>query len=1056
MAQTPNGLSLWEPADLYQLAALQPQFANEIDAAISTAGAAATAPRLLDLSATPADLAVTGTVAIASSTVATNVGMPAGWGMCNVYIARPAAGIVTNLAVSGNPPDQLAYRSGTISGSTVTWGDWVIVGNSGTREGALRLTAMRDRLGKVEVTTPATVTIVMDHGLTNVKSKVLPLLRARGLRATLAINSQKWDDPNNSGATQADVKTWLDVFEIANHGRTHLLTGSPGSDRKEIEQGRTELEAQLGVTIDTWVQTGNGSYPFGDGNAPEKYWSTETGRIITRTHAVYTGLVPHATKRYPIDGHPKLGAHGFWIDQTTTTAQAQVQSAISEGTGVIVRLHPQFLDQAGYLTTAQLTTFLDWLVARRTAGEVTVLPFREWSIATKKPVGGVTGVNGKTGAVTLTAADVGAETPAGAQAKANAAADAAETAAKDYAGTLAYGTDLEATDATVGAFVTDGGSDVNAALATVYGATAAAPSGGDDTTSLNALLAAHAGKVVQLRPGRTYTISDTLVVPSGTTLDGRGATIDAAGIPSATALGQQVAIRSEGTLAAPVAVADALTAGGRVVTGITSTTGLAPGDLVVVANDERPVPGLTRTSLKKAELNVITSVDSATQVTLAAGALYDYGAVSLTVRKVQPVERVTIRDLTILMGGVGSGHNGVSVTNGRDVTVERVTIRGAEDTGVRMRTVWGSRVTDCDISGSTSPTPLGTTGYGVSVIEGSTRVTVAGNVLYDCRHFVSGGGAWPAAHVDVVGNYGTRSSGIAFDCHEPTLHWTFRGNTAVGVAGGFIIRGQHITLDGNTITNTPGSAINCYTWEGVNEQVGLRVVNNRITRCGSGITIDGQSGTNASESIKRDVIVSGNTIRDASYVGMRVRHFDGATVTSNTVTGVPDGEGIQILGLSAATPSTGLTMSDCQVAGVTGAGYNGISVTDVTYAQLSACKVNGATAQAIMVTRCFDTAVNGCQAHQGNFSGLRIDQGARLVVHGGTFTDAVAATGDGVRVTNSSDVTVTGVVARNNRHGVYITGTDYVIATGINGRQNASSSVTVNADAVNKVVANNL
>ena len=319
-------------------------------------------------------------------------GLPVVWpGILRVF-GRGAARFQTyapayvgNTSSNGADHALLYVRRTDQAGS---WRPWQPVPTGtppGTRQGELRLADMRRRVGPVTVTTPAAVTIVMDHGLTNVKDKVLPLLRARGLTATLAINSGRWSDPANSGATPADVKTWADVFEVANHGRNHLLTGNPADDRVEVEDGRTQLEAQLGVPIDTWVQTGNGpvgSYPFDDGRSAEAYWTTETGRIIARSHAVWTGMLPVPAGGYPLDGQPSPGAQGTWIDTGTSGAQAAITAAITAGDrGVIVRLHPQYLDSAGYLTTAQLAAFLDWLVTRRNAGDLTVLTYRQWSLA---------------------------------------------------------------------------------------------------------------------------------------------------------------------------------------------------------------------------------------------------------------------------------------------------------------------------------------------------------------------------------------------------------------------------------------------------------------------------------------------------------------------------------------------------------------------------------------------------------------------------------------------------------------------------------------------------
>lgn len=249
-------------------------------------------------------------------------------------------------------------------------------------EHEVRLSQLRTRTGQVTVTTPAAVTIVMDHGLANFGSIIWPLLQARNLPVTLAINSNKWSDPLNAGYTATNVKAWVDtgLLEVANHGRNHLLNGG-ASDVDEIEGGRADLESQVGVPVDTWIQTGNGTYDFADGNAPEKYWTTRTGRAVLRSHGVATGLVPHTTKLYDLDGTPKIGANGFWIDDGATTAQAQVDAAIAQGKGAIIRFHPQMLNTTGKLTTAQLTSFLDYLKGKVDAGQLTVLTYRKWAVA---------------------------------------------------------------------------------------------------------------------------------------------------------------------------------------------------------------------------------------------------------------------------------------------------------------------------------------------------------------------------------------------------------------------------------------------------------------------------------------------------------------------------------------------------------------------------------------------------------------------------------------------------------------------------------------------------
>ncbi|MDZ4233910.1 MAG: right-handed parallel beta-helix repeat-containing protein, partial [Dietzia sp.] len=582
----------------------------------------------------------------------------------------------------------------------------------------------------------------------------------------------------------------------------------------------------------------------------------------------------------------------------------------------------------------------------------------------------------------------------------------------------------DVSDATVRDLIANPASTTAAELAGAIAAqtptaSAADPSGGDDTTALNALLAANAGKTVTLRGGRTYRISAELTLATGTTLDLNGATLDATTMPAGTALGQKYAIKSAGTLGANLPTTTAIPKWGRTVAGISSTATLAVGDLVLISNDERPIPGMTRTVLDKAELNTVQSVDSATQITVSGGALFAYGATSLTVRKVTPAENVTVKNGRIIMGGIGSAHNGINVQNGRNVTVENVTIVGAEDQAIGFQTVWGGRVSGCDIRNSTSSTTLGNTGYAVSISEAAAHIAVEGNQFYNCRHFVAGGGSWPSAFVDITGNHGRKASDFGYDCHEPTLYWSFRNNTATGVVGGFIIRGQHITVDGNTVTDATGVAVRCASFDGVSEQVGLTVTNNRISKCAAGIEVDGKNtGGDTVDAIKKDLIVSGNTVREVTYSGIRVRHFKGAILEGNHVQGVAGEDGIIIDGLSVAVPGEDLTVSDNQVREVSGTSRYGIRINNAIRVLVDGCAVSETTAEGINLTGCFDASVTGCRTYRANSAGLRIDGGARVNVTGGNYSDAISATGDGIRVTLSSDVSIIGTTTKNSRSGI--------------------------------------
>lgn len=615
-------------------------------------------------------------------------------------------------------------------------------------------------------------------------------------------------------------------------------------------------------------------------------------------------------------------------------------------------------------------------------------------------------------------------------------------------------------DGQVAGYVQGVGGETRAALNATYapGVSAPEPSGGDDTAALNAVLAAHAGEVVALRPGRTYKVTDTIRVPSGTTLDGRGATIDATGIPAGTALGQRVAIEGVGSIGPDIAVSTAVAQWSRVITGLASTATLAAGDLILIRNEEPHTPGSTRADRDKGELNIVASVDSATDITLASGALFAYGTTGLVVQKLDPVRDVRVTGVEIVCAGVGSAHNGIRVRYGRDITIDRVTVQGAEDMGVTLNTVWNGRIGDSVIEGSTSSATLGNTGYGAAAVEGSRHITIDGNRFDNCRHFVAGGGYWPAVFIDVTDNHGTRASNYGYDCHEAAYYWRFAGNTATGCAGGFVIRGQYVTVDGNTVTDTSGRGVFCYTYDGVNEQVGLVITRNRIRSAAAGIVVDGLGAGSSVDSLKSNVTISGNVLRDiGSGTAIFLRHFANAVVNDNDVRSVAATSGIRCDGLSGTTPGTSLTLNGNTVRSVTGASSSCVRVADVTGLTMAGTSAEDATNEAITLLRCFDATVSGCRALRGRFAALRVDASGRVMVNGGVFSDSTSSTGGhGVRVTDSVSVTVNGTKTVNPRHGIYITGTDYVICTGNNAYGNLLAP-TVRVDgATSQVVANNL
>ncbi|NOJ59765.1 hypothetical protein [Arthrobacter sp. 260] len=582
------------------------------------------------------------------------------------------------------------------------------------------------------------------------------------------------------------------------------------------------------------------------------------------------------------------------------------------------------------------------------------------------------------------------------------------------------------------------------------------PTGGTDTAMLNAVLAANAGKMVQLRAGRTYIINDQLNVPSGTTFDLNGSTIDATSIPAATALGQRTAFRTEGSLNSALPISAALAQGSRTVTGISSTTTLSPGDLVLMANDESPVPGMTRSDRDKGELNVIKSVDSGTQATLFIGSLFAYGNTGFNLRKVNPTKDVRVSDGEVLLGGVGSGHCGLQARYGRNIYFENMRVDGAEDTAVNFRTVWNGQVRGGNIENSTSSATLGTTGYGVSIVEGSRFCDAERVEFKNCRHFITGGGFWPASNIDINDCFGIGSLNAAYDTHESCFYWRLRKNKALACAAGFGMRGQFIEVDDNYVFDSPGLGYSARTFDGVTEQRGISFRRNTAVRCaGGGIAFEGMAIGAEPNCLKIDGEATDNIITDCgtpTVDGVVLRHFDGMRAWGNTI--LRSGRnGINIIGL-VGTPSKNLQIGPQRILD---SGRHGIEIANVDDGAVSGAggEIRGTVNSGMNITNCNRFNYTTPTIRNPGQAGVNIVGGSGHCFSNPSISGGLNAGYDAIRVSGSGDFSVIGGNLGSSRHAVYSTATENVILQGVNMRGAASGPRFI-VEAVNKAVSGNL
>lgn len=243
-------------------------------------------------------------------------------------------------------------------------------------------------MGPVDTGGRAAVALRFDHGLANFASKVLPLTKARGLKVSQAYNPRNWHYAENAGVTAAQLDSWVAAgdVEIWNHSASHAGADTPEALHEQIVAGLAEIEAELpSARGQVWgwnppgVSTGNyGGY---DGGKTPEGWETYAGRLILAHHAVASGSLL-GTQLHTLDGQPRAGLARFQMDsQSVASIKAQIDVAIDGRKGLQLMMHPSLLDTSGNLTTAQLTEVLDYLVSKRTAGELVTLSPYELTVA---------------------------------------------------------------------------------------------------------------------------------------------------------------------------------------------------------------------------------------------------------------------------------------------------------------------------------------------------------------------------------------------------------------------------------------------------------------------------------------------------------------------------------------------------------------------------------------------------------------------------------------------------------------------------------------------------
>lgn len=436
------------------------------------------------------------------------------------------------------------------------------------------------------------------------------------------------------------------------------------------------------------------------------------------------------------------------------------------------------------------------------------------------------------------------------------------------------------------------------------------------------------GGTLQLLAG-TFIINQTLFIPSNVTLKGVGdrTILDGRSLSNGDIVQRPFLIRASGNQVGSLKISTDLIEGQTKLSVTGDINEARNGRMIQIISSERQSETEVGLLPFKEEIQKIVDVDLQNgTIEIDSGLLFDYMFDdNLRGEIYEPVRNLEIKNLKIIMGGVGSVHSGININYGLGTKIDQVTIDGAEHIGIQMTRTYLFSIMNSYFFNSTSPLLDNfNSGYGIALISSSCYGQIEKNFFDNCRHGVTGGNHAPH-HINVISNVCTNCRvGYALGCHEPCMYWTFNGNTIQGCASGINTRGMHMTISDNLIKNISGVGISTGGTSGTNLPVAKEyiITNNRITNTdGRAIELRGDFGRIEGAIIEKNTCIKtlGIVIRSGINLLIANNLIDQTDNLQNTVYGVQlsSAEGINLSGNHIIGARThGVFISDCNEANI--------------------------------------------------------------------------------------------------------------------------------------------
>ncbi len=285
----------------------------------------------------------------------------------------------------GANPIRLWRISRTANGA---WNNWQATGDSTkapvSDSHLLRVQAFKDAYPLASTGGKGVVVLRFDHGLTNFKSTIWPLLQQYQVKAYIAMNSRLWTIPENSGASQADARAWIasGLIEFGNHTADHEDRSTSVGIYDNIVNGRLELEAQLDTAIHGFAVPGLTEFDafegFGTGSL-DQFSGTYAGGVILANHGISSGGMGQPAAggaRRVLDGVVRQGGrHYTWERADWASIKQQIDAAASTKTALTLMAHPRNMGNGSYFDAALAEKVIAYVRQQIDAGNLADLSY---------------------------------------------------------------------------------------------------------------------------------------------------------------------------------------------------------------------------------------------------------------------------------------------------------------------------------------------------------------------------------------------------------------------------------------------------------------------------------------------------------------------------------------------------------------------------------------------------------------------------------------------------------------------------------------------------------